>query len=129
LTHPRFQHPKSYYVLVAERPSESALMHFRRGVDLPEGRTAPASIRVAQRLPSGIQLSVGPTRGVWLEVQLREGKKRQIRHMTAAIGHPTLRLVRWAIGPLNLGDLKPGATAPLTHSEVGELREMMRGQG
>jgi pseudouridine synthase len=129
LTHPRFQHPKTYYVLVAEQPGESALMHFRRGIDLPEGRTAPASIRVVHRLPAGIQLSVGLTRGVWLEVLLREGKKRQIRHMTAAIGHPTLRLVRWAIGPLTLGNLKPGVTAPLTRREVGDLREMVRDHG
>jgi pseudouridine synthase len=126
LTHPRYQHPKTYYVLVAERPSESALQHFRRGVELPEGRTAPAKIRIVQHLPAGIELAPGLTRGVWLEVLLREGKKRQIRHMTAAIGHPTLRLVRWAIGSLTLGSLRSGATAPLSHHEVGELRQMVR---
>jgi pseudouridine synthase len=128
LTHPRFQHPKTYYVLVEQRPSESALAQFRRGVDLPEGRSAPAQVRVAQQLPAELNLSAGPTQGVWLEVVLREGKKRQIRHMTAAIGHPTLRLVRWAIGPLTLGPLKAGETRPLTRREVTELRQMVAEQ-
>lgn len=128
LSHPRFQHPKTYYVLVEQRPGESALAQFRRGVDLPEGRTAPAHIRIAQRLPAELNLGAGPTQGVWLEVVLREGKKRQIRHMTAAIGHPTLRLVRWAIGPLTLGPLKVGETRPLNRREVTELRQMVADQ-
>jgi pseudouridine synthase len=125
LTHPRYQHPKTYYVLVAQRPPESALAQFRSGIDLPEGRTAPAAVRVVERLPAELRLSKGPTEGIWLEVVLREGKKRQIRHMTAAIGYPTLRLVRWAIGSLTLGDLKLGEHAPLSHREVGLLRQMV----
>jgi 23S rRNA pseudouridine2605 synthase len=124
LTHPRFQHPKIYYVLVEQRPSQSALEQFRTGIDLPEGRTAPAQIRVAENLPEELRLSKGPTEGIWLEVVLYEGKKRQIRHMTAAIGYPTLRLVRWAIGPLTLGKLKLGENAHLTRSEVAALRQM-----
>ena len=124
LTHPRFQHPKIYYVLVEQRPSQSALEQFRTGIDLPEGRTAPAQIRVAESLPEELRLSKGPTEGIWLEVVLYEGKKRQIRHMTAAIGYPTLRLVRWAIGPLTLGKLKLGENAHLTRSEVAALRQM-----
>ncbi|RIK34738.1 MAG: pseudouridine synthase [Chloroflexi bacterium] len=128
LTHPRFQHPKTYYVLVEQRPGESALAQFRRGVDLPEGRSAPASIRVVQRLPAELNLGAGPTQGVWLEVVLREGKKRQIRHMTAAIGHPTLRLVRWAIGPLTLGSLKAGETRPLSRRDITALRQMVAEQ-
>jgi 23S rRNA pseudouridine2605 synthase len=125
LTHPRFQHPKRYYVLVEQRPSESALALFRTGLDLPEGRTAPATVRIADRLPADLHLGPGPTAGVWLEVVLREGKKRQIRQMTAAIGHPTLRLVRWAIGPLTLGILKAGQTAPLARREVAALHQMV----
>lgn len=127
LTHPRFEHPKTYFVLIADRPPESALEQLRKGVDLPEGRTAPAEVRVAQRLPEGLKLAPGPTHGVWLEVVLREGKKRQIRHMTAAIGFPTLRLVRWAIGPLTLDDLPVGETRPLTRGEVAALRGALRG--
>jgi pseudouridine synthase len=123
LTHPRYEHPKIYYVLVGQRPTEQALAQFRHGIDLPEGRTARASVRVVQSLPDGLVLSRGPMEGVWLEVGLREGKKRQIRHMTAAIGHPTLRLVRWAIGPLTLGELKVGQWAPLRRNEVAALRQ------
>jgi len=125
LTHPRFQHPKKYYVLVEQRPSEHETSRFRHGIDLPEGRTAPAQMRVADKLPALLRLSAGPTAGVWLEVVLREGKKRQIRHMTAEIGHPTLRLVRWSIGPLTLGNLGLGQTIPLTRAEVTALREMV----
>lgn len=125
LTHPRFEHTKTYYVLVGERPTDLALTQLRRGIDLPEGRTAPAQVRVVDALPAELNLSKGPTEGVWLEIILREGKKRQIRHMTAAVGYPTLRLVRWAIGPLTLGDLKLREAKPLTGREVGALRTLV----
>ncbi len=128
LTHPRFQHPKTYYVLVGQRPSQEALTQFRTGIDLPEGRTAPAQVRVAEHLPPDLFLSKGPNEGIWLEVVLREGKKRQIRHMTAAIGYPALRLVRWSIGPLTLSRLKLGQNEHLTRSEVSALREMVATQ-
>ncbi|HXF63851.1 MAG TPA: pseudouridine synthase, partial [Caldilineaceae bacterium] len=126
LTHPRFEHPKTYYVLVEGRPPESALEQLRRGIDLEEGRTAPAQVRVVARLPAELKLAPGPTEGVWLEMVLREGKKRQIRHMTAAVGFPTLRLVRWSIGPLLLGDLAPGTAVPLERREVAALRSWVR---
>ncbi len=125
LTHPRFQHPKTYYVLVDQRPSASALAQFRTGIELEDGLTAPAEVRIVRRPPPDLRLGAGPESGVWLEVILREGKKRQIRHMTAAIGHPTLRLIRAAIGPLTLGSLKAGETKPLTRTEVGALRQMV----
>lgn len=124
LTHPRYQHTKTYYVLVGERPSEQALEQLRRGVDLLDGRTAPAEVRVVQHLPAELKLSKGPMEGVWLEIILREGKKRQIRHMTAMVGYPTLRLVRWAIGPLTLGDLKLREHSPLSQREVAALRNL-----
>ncbi|MBK8051467.1 MAG: rRNA pseudouridine synthase [Anaerolineales bacterium] len=124
LTHPRYQHPKTYFVLVGETPSGAAFEQLRNGVDLPEGRTAPAEAAVAERLPVPLQLSKGPTEGVWLRIVLREGKKRQIRNMTAAVGYPTLRLVRWSIGPLTLGDLELGEYAPLTPYELASLMDM-----
>jgi pseudouridine synthase len=127
LTHPRYEHPKTYYVLVADRPPASALTTLREGVELPEGKTAPAEVRVVPALPQGIRLAAGPTDGVWLEIVLREGKKRQIRHMTAAVGFPTLRLIRWAIGPLTLDDLKAGDHVPLTRKEVAALHNALRG--
>jgi 23S rRNA pseudouridine2605 synthase len=129
LTHPRYEHPKTYYVLVADRPPASGLDQLRQGVELSDGKTAPAEVRVVAALPHGIRLAPGPTSGVWLEVILREGKKRQIRHMTAAIGYPTLRLIRWAIGPLLLGDLKAGESVPLLRREVAELHNALREGG
>lgn len=125
LTHPRYQHPKTYYVLVAERPSEAALARLRGGVDLPDGeRSAPAEVTVVEQLPADLKLSKGPDAGVWLCIVLREGKKRQIRHMTAAVEMPTLRLVRWAIGPLTMGGLALGKCEPLTAREVAALRRL-----
>lgn len=125
LTHPRYEHTKTYYVLVEKVPEQAALEQLRRGVDLPTGRTAPAQVRVVTQLPAELQLSKGPAEGVWLEIVLREGKKRQIRHMTAAVGYPTLRLVRWAIGPLTLGTLKLREQQPLSRSELGQLRALV----
>ena len=128
LTHPSFEHAKTYYVLVQERPTAEALAQLRDGVELPEGRTAPAQVRVAESLPAELKIASGPQTGVWLEIQLHEGKKRQIRHMTAAVGYPTLRLIRWAIGPLTLGRLAAGESAHLTRSEVASLRRAAQGE-
>lgn len=125
LTHPRYEHPKTYYVLVGERPTDLALNQLQRGIDLPDGRTAPAEVRVVRALPAELNLSKGPTEGIWLEIILREGKKRQIRHMTAAVGYPTLRLVRWAIGPLTLGELKLREFQHLSLQEVNALHKLV----
>jgi len=129
LSHPRFEHTKTYYVLVAERPAEEALGQLRQGVDLPTGRTAPAQVRVVDSPPAGLKLAGGPQAGAWLEIMLHEGKKRQIRHMTAAVGYPTLRLIRWAIGPLTLGALGPGESAHLTRRELTALQHSTRDGG
>lgn len=128
LTHPRYEHPKVYYVLVGQRPGEEALRRLAQGIDLVDGRTAPAEVTVVDRLPAQLQLAPGPKAGVWLRFVLREGKKRQIRHMTAAVEHPTLRLVRWAIGPLTLGTLSVGASVPLSEREVSALLRTAAGQ-
>ena len=123
LTHPRFEHEKTYYVLISERPTEEALSALRSGVDLQTGRTAPAHVSVVTGPPTTIKLASGPTKGVWLKIKLHEGKKRQIRHMTAQVGYPTLRLVRWSIGSLELGSLPSGQTTHLTRKEVSQLRQ------
>lgn len=123
LTHPRYEHPKTYYVLVGARPDDEALERLRQGVEIEGEKTAPAEVRVVGGLPPTLQLELGPRQGVWLEIILREGKKRQIRHMTAAVGHPTLRLIRWAIGPLKLGEVDPGRSAPLTRQELAALQQ------
>ncbi len=123
LTHPRYEHPKTYYVLVTQRPTEHVLERLRKGVELPTGRTAPARVEVVERLPGDLILAEGPRKGVWLRFVLREGKKRQIRHMVAAVELNLLRLVRWSIGPLTLAHLPPGEAQPLTRQEVTRLRQ------
>jgi 23S rRNA pseudouridine2605 synthase len=127
LTHPRFEHPKTYFVLVNRMPSAAELDTLRSGgIELPDGnRTAPADVRVVSELPKELTLAPGPKRGVWLRFVLREGKKRQIRHMIAAVGLSTQRLVRWAIGSLVLGAVKPGEYKMLTRGEVSSLRTMV----
>lgn len=127
LTHPRFEHPKKYYVLVEHRPPDGALRRLEKGVNLETGRTAPAQVAIVERLPRQLQLAPGPKAGCWLEIILHEGKKRQVRHMTAAVGFPTLRLIRWSIGPLILGALEPGATVHLTTKEIDALRRSTGG--
>jgi 23S rRNA pseudouridine2605 synthase len=122
LTHPSFEHPKTYYVLVDEQPSMATLEILRTGVPLPEGRSAPARVRTVEGLPAELTLAKGPTKGVWLEITLREGKKRQIRHMLAFVNHPVLRLVRFGIGPLTMGRVKPGEWTKLGGREAAQLR-------
>ncbi|MEZ4708627.1 MAG: pseudouridine synthase [Caldilineaceae bacterium] len=127
LTHPRYEHPKTYYVLLDKNPGQAAINQLINGVTLPDGyKTAHARVSVVERLPAQLQLAPGPKAGCWLEIVLKEGKKRQVRHMTAAVGHPTLRLIRWSIGPLTLAGLKEGASAPLTRRELGALRQSVQ---
>ncbi len=125
LTHPRYEHPKVYFVLLQRQPTQKELNRLRKGVELPDGtKTAPAQVEVIEQLPRELRLAKGQKAGHWLRVVLREGKKRQIRHMTAAIGHPTLRLVRWSIGSLELGDLPAGESRALTRAEMAGLRTL-----
>ena len=129
LTHPRYEHPKVYYVLVQKLPTMLVLETLRTGIDLPSGRTQPCKVTVATTLPAGLILDEGTAKGVWLRFVLREGKKRQIRHMTAAVGYPTQRLVRWAIGPVTVEGVKPGEYRALTGAEVASLKQMITGEG
>ena len=141
LTHPRYEHPKTYYVLVRQRPTADALVRLREGVELESGRTAPARVEIADGLPARLVLDKGiqsfgaarsdgwksspPERGVWLRIVLREGKKRQIRHMASAVGVDLRRLIRWSIGPLTLDGLEPGTCRELTGGEVYSLKQMV----
>lgn len=113
ITHPRHKLPKVYWAQVEGEPTDAALLALREGVDLGDFVTQPAGARRIVE-PAGLWPRVPPIRHrasiptAWLELILREGKNRQVRRMTAKVGFPTLRLVRAAIGKLDLGDLAPG---------------------
>lgn len=112
LLHPSHQVPRRYRVWVRGTVSDEALRRLREGVPLDEGMTAPAEVFL-RRVENGSSL---------LEIVLREGRKRQIRRMAAAVGHPVTRLVRVGMGPLRLGALRAGQVRPLTRGELAALR-------
>jgi len=128
LTHPSYQHPKIYYVLVAHRPTYRTLETLRTGVEMRHGISAPAQVNLVDRPPADLILGEGPTKGHWLRITLREGKKRQIRYMTTGVGHPTLRLVRWSIGPLTLAQMQPKSSRHLSKKELTDLKNLARGK-
>ena len=129
ITDPRHKLPKVYLVQVERVPDDAALALLRGGVLLKGRRTKPAEVEVLSDAPTlpprpvpiRFRKSV-PT--AWLQVTLREGQNRQVRRMTAAAGHPALRLVRVAVGPVTLGDLQPGQWRELTGAEVAGLRKL-----
>nr|WP_170965244.1 pseudouridine synthase [Pseudomonas oleovorans] len=109
---PKHKLPKTYWVQVEGEPSDKQLQQLRDGVTLNDGPTLPAEVRrldepeLWERNPPVRFRKSVPT--AWLELVIREGRNRQVRRMTAAVGLPTLRLVRVAIGPWRLDDLQPG---------------------
>ncbi|GGY05365.1 ribosomal large subunit pseudouridine synthase E [Litchfieldella qijiaojingensis] len=112
IAHPRHKQPKTYWVQVEGEPGDDALNALRQGVMLNDGPTRPAQVRrltaprVAERQPPVRHRQHQPT--AWLELTISEGRNRQVRRMTAHVGHPTLRLIRVAIGPWRLDGLAPG---------------------
>lgn len=112
ITDPKHKMVKTYLVQVERIPDAAALQALQDGVDLKDGRTRPAEVRRIDPPPLWSRDPPIRTRKTvpdcWIELRLREGRNRQVRRMTAAIGHPTLRLVRWAIGDWTLDDLELG---------------------
>jgi 23S rRNA pseudouridine2457 synthase len=111
---PRFKLEKTYWAQVEGVPDAAALQALCQGVQLNDGPTLPARAcllapppHVGERVPPIRQRQHIPT--AWIELVIREGRNRQVRRMTAAVGHPTLRLLRTAIGPYTLDGLAPGA--------------------
>jgi pseudouridine synthase len=126
LTDPRFEHPRTYLAQVERVPDEQAIETLRAGVTLNDGRTRPARVVLLAESPDLLDRSVPirfrknvPT--AWLRLTIREGRNRQVRRMTAAVGYPTLRLVRVAVGPVELGGLAAGHWRELTPKELAAL--------
>jgi 23S rRNA pseudouridine2605 synthase len=108
LTHPSFEVPKTYRATVAKPPvGAAAVAALRRGIELEDGPTAPARVR---RLAADV-----------LEITIHEGRKRQVRRMCKAVGHPVRQLERVAFGPLKLGSLRPGSYRRLSAKEIAAL--------
>ena len=125
ITDPKHKLPKVYWVQVERIPDDAALEQLRHGVVLSGTRTRPAGVHLIpeptlpeRSVPIRVRRTV-PT--AWLEIVLHEGMNRQVRRMTAAVGHPTLRLVRVAIGPLKLGELAIGRWRVVTLQELAQL--------
>ena len=128
LTDPSYNHPKTYLVQVEGTPTPSVIGKLESGVEVKGQKTRRARVMLVPEpeLPARAKPVTphGPTS--WLRIVLYEGKKRQVRHMTAAVGLPTLRLVRVAIGPIGLNELQPGEWRYLTPAEVASLKPAPR---
>ncbi|MCS6862755.1 MAG: rRNA pseudouridine synthase, partial [Abditibacteriales bacterium] len=117
LTHPRHAVPKTYRAWVRGRIRRDALRRLERGVVLDDGPTAPARVRM---ISQNEHVSV-------IEIEIHEGRKRQVRRMCAAVGHPVLALRRVRLGDVTLGNLKPGEYRRLTEEEIERLRKWGNG--
>lgn len=127
IAHPRHHWPKTYWAQVEGIADDAALDRLRRGVLLQDGPTRPAEaaampeppdlwprdppIRVRRHIPTS-----------WIRLTLREGRNRQVRRMTAAVGLPTLRLIRWSVGPWTLAGLAPGQWRELGAAELARAQ-------
>lgn len=136
LTDPRFGHPRTYWAQVERIPDEAALEQLRRGVLLSDGQTRPTRVHWLPDEPliDGMPLPPRPVPirarktvpTAWLELTLTEGRNRQVRRMTAAVGHPTLRLIRWSIGMVTLAGLIAGAWEDLPAFQIEQLVKAIR---
>jgi 23S rRNA pseudouridine2457 synthase len=127
---PAFEHPRTYWAQVEGIPAEDSLEKLRNGVIIEGVKTKPVEAKILDPQPK-VPPRSKPIRyrkhipTTWIELVLHEGKNRQVRKMTAAIGHPTLRLIRVAIAFLQLNNLQPGEHRHLTEQEIQELFNLL----
>jgi 23S rRNA pseudouridine2457 synthase len=126
LTNPKYGHPKTYLAQVEQIPTEEAIKKLRNGVTIEGKKTKPAEAELfledpcfsARAIPIRFRKNV-PT--AWIRIILHEGRNRQVRKMTASIGHPTLRLVRIKIGNIGIEQMQPGEWIEITLQEILQL--------
>jgi 23S rRNA pseudouridine2457 synthase len=132
LADPRWKAPKTYLVQVEGIAAEEQLEGLRRGVKLADGLTLPAEAESIDE-PAWLWPRVPPIRErkaiptSWVSLTIREGRNRQVRRMTAAVGLPTLRLIRWSVGPWTLEGLAPGESRGVDQGEVSEFMQLRLG--
>jgi pseudouridine synthase len=112
LTHPRFGVKKVYRVKLSACPSEEDFARLRKGIHLEDGITAPARARVVEKL----------RKNAWVEIEIHEGRNREVRRIFEALGYFVEKLIRVRIGPLSLGRLRPGELRPLSQAEIKALK-------
>ncbi len=128
ITDPKFDHSKTYFAQVEGLITAKAVLSLRSEILLPDQLTCPIQAEIITE--PDISPRPVPVRNYhptsWVKIILSEGKKHQVRRMTAAVGYPTLRLVRYAIGQVTIQDLEPGHWRFLNHAEVRQLTEYPR---
>jgi 23S rRNA pseudouridine2457 synthase len=123
LLNPKNEKPKTYWVLVERLPLENELHQMKKGLKIEDYQTRPCEAKLLDPQPE-VPARTPPVRlrktvqDFWIEITIVEGKNRQIRKMTASIGHPTLRLIRKKIGHLELGNLAPGEWKEITREDI-----------
>jgi 23S rRNA pseudouridine2457 synthase len=132
LSHPRFRHQRTYWVQVERIPDAYGIAKLQTGIKIQDYQTRPAQVRLLPAVPP-VGDRTPPIRfrknvpTAWLEITLTEGKNRQVRRMTAAVGFPTLRLIRVSIAHIQLDSLKPGEWRDLTLEEIKSLSNWPQG--
>ena len=130
LSHPKWKTTKTYLAQVEHTPNQASLEQLKNGIMLNDGITLPADAELIPE-PTWLWPRTPPIRfrkeieTAWIKLSIREGRNRQVRRMTAAVGHPTLRLIRYAVGPWSIEELAPGQWRHSTSEELLAFREVL----